>query len=215
MRPLPPPVAVARDEPQEVQRLDQEPAAGAQRPRDPAEDSVVVRVVLEVAERGEEVDRGVELLLVVELAHVSLREVGGEAFCRGGGARVLERAWAEVEAGDAEAAAGELERVPAVSAVEVENACALLEFEHAEGELDLALGSLVRDVQSDLVEIGALEEPVVPVPRGLRHEVRAASPATISASTEVSAGTSPRRAWARSAASSASSRAPSGPRERT
>src|SRR5256714_2896968 len=136
MRPLPPPVAVARDEPQEVQRLDQEPAAGAQRPRDPAEDSVVVRVVLEVAERGEEVDRGVELLLVVELAHVSPREVGGEAFCRGGGARELERAWAEVEAGDAEAAARELERVPAVAAAEIEDPSTRLELDPLEDEVD-------------------------------------------------------------------------------
>ena len=55
----------------------------------------------------------------------------------------------------------------------------------------------------------ALDEQQIQPAAG--HDVRAASPETMSASTEVSALTSARRAWARSADSSASRRAPFSP----
>src|SRR4051794_4614323 len=92
---------VARAEParQDVRAhdLDQERAVRAQRPLDLDEDALVVGLVGEVPERGEEVEHRVELGLPRQLAHVAADELELDAGRRRRVARRGDRRVAEVE----------------------------------------------------------------------------------------------------------------------
>ena len=88
-----------------------------------------------------------------------------------------------------EAAPGELEAVPSVTAGDVEHARARLELEPLEHEVDLLARPLLGDVQRDLVEPLLLEVAVEPVARDVAQTVRTARSSTIPPSTEVSAST--------------------------
>ena len=142
---------------------------------DGVDDALVLGVLVEVADHArEEVDRGVELGVEVELARVALDERRVEPFARRGVTGERDRAWAEVDPGDAEAAAGELEAVPSVTAGDVEHTRARLELEPLEHEVHLRARPFRGDVQRDLVEPLLLEVAVEPIARDVAQAVRTA-----------------------------------------
>jgi len=83
-----------------LRSVDQEAPARAERPRHGVEDALVLPVLLEVSERGVDAVRGVELAVEVDLSHVRPDEGDVQALRIGGSAGELERARAEIDAGD-------------------------------------------------------------------------------------------------------------------
>src|SRR5436190_7310078 len=202
----------AAGEREQVDRVDEERGTAAERACDGGDDTLVLGLFVEVPDHArEEVDRGIELGVEVELARVALDERRVKAFARRCFAGERDRAWAEVDSGDVETAAGELEAVPSVTAGDVEHACVRLELEPLEHEVDLLARPLGGNVQRDLVEPLLLEVAVEPVARDVAQAVRTARSSTMPASTDVSASTLSSAFRARSAASSARRRAPSTP----
>src|SRR5205085_1704753 len=121
-------VPVLRTEPAEerrrVHRVEDEAPAGTERTRDGREEPLVLVLRVEVAERAEDVDRGVELRLPGQVAHVAAHELdvqAGRVATRG-----LERRLGEVDTRDAVAAPRQLDGVAAVTARDVEDPRAAL-----------------------------------------------------------------------------------------
>src|SRR4051812_5359925 len=202
----------ATSEREQVDRVDEERAARAERACHRFYDAPVVGFVVEVADHArEQVDRRVELAVEVKLAGVAFDECRVETIVGRGLARELDRARAEIDSGDTEAAPREVDAVPSVATRDVEHTRARLELEALEHEVDLLARPLLGDVQRDLVEPLLLEVAVEPVARNIAQTVRTARSSTIPLSTDVSASTRSSALRARSAASSASRRALSRP----
>ena len=119
-RPLVPRSEVAL-QPLPVHGLHHEAPAGHEAAADAAQDLEVLLLAWVVAERRGEVADRVELAVGVEVAHVEVDEVHLHAAPRGALPRDLERGPADVGPGDPEAARGELHRVAAVPARQVEH----------------------------------------------------------------------------------------------
>ena len=145
-----------------IDRVDEECALGNERPRYGRDHALVVGLVCEVAERREEVDDDVERLHGVELAHVGLYQLELDAGGLGVVSRQLEGARAQVEPGDAAAAAGERNGDPAPAAGEVEHAGPLAELESLDEKLDPP-GRPLRIPKCEILEPVVLEEAVEPV----------------------------------------------------
>jgi len=117
------PVLLAEDaeEALGVDHVQHQAAARLEGPGDGLQDPLVLGLGLEVAERGEEADDGVERLDVADVPHVALAPVDGHAAVEGLALGLAEEEGVDVLAGDVVAAAGQLHGVAAVSAVQIED----------------------------------------------------------------------------------------------
>ena len=166
---LPHLVAVVADEQVAVRRLDHQPPARAQHAPDLGQHPHVL-VVAEVAERGEEVDRGVEGLVPVrQLAVVGRHELGPRPLVARAPPRLREQRLGAVDADDAVAGARERHGVAPEAARDVEDVAAV----GAAGEPDrrerLRLGVALALV----LRVGAQVEVAEELVPGLRRAGRA------------------------------------------
>ena len=123
--PLPDLLAVVADEQVAVRRLDHEPAARPQHAPDLGQHAHVL-LVAEVAERGEEVDRRVEgLVLERQLAVVGAHELAAGPLVARAPPRLLEQRLGAVDADDAEARARQRHGVAPEPARHVEQVAAV------------------------------------------------------------------------------------------
>ena len=103
-------------------RLDHQRPAGAERAAQVRRHTCLVRRIVEVAERGKQADRGVERRRAHECPHVLADELDVESLLPCPRGRLRQIAPRTVHAGHAVPATGELKRVPAHPAGEVEHA---------------------------------------------------------------------------------------------
>ncbi len=161
-------------QPVAVDEVEGKPPAGPQQPSGVAQQRRVILGAGEIAEGIAEDDGAVELArLAAGPAAIALEEFDREISVAGAAAGEIEEVVREIDAGDVlEAAARQLQGMPALAAAEVEHAIAGLEGDGVDHGLDVGAGVVVvlEDVAVGL-EIEIVEDRPPPVRPHMRLEI--------------------------------------------